>query len=113
MLFSVQIKRHLKKRTLIGVPELAPEARGIPMMVEGVYARHRHPRYLQLILVTGGLALFANYLAAYVAFAMTLAVILIIIPMEERELRQRFGQEYADYCARTPRLIPRLRRRAD
>ncbi len=112
-LYGIQIKRQLKKRTLIGVPELAPGSRGIPIMAEGVYARHRHPRYLQLMLMTGGLALIANYLAAYVAFALTVAVILIIIPLEERELRERFGEEYADYSARTPRLIPRLRRRGE
>ena len=31
----------------------------------------------------------------------------MIIEMEERELRERFGQEYAEYCIRVPRFVPR------
>lgn len=27
--------------------------------------------------------------------------------MEERELRERFGQEYVEYSAEVPRFIPR------
>jgi protein-S-isoprenylcysteine O-methyltransferase Ste14 len=53
-------------------------------------------------------ALFTNYLAAYVLFAVSLVLVRIIIWMEEKELRARFGEEYEDYCARVPRLIPRL-----
>ena len=30
---------------------------------------------------------------------------------EEREVRAQFGTEYEEYAARTPRFIPRLRRR--
>jgi protein-S-isoprenylcysteine O-methyltransferase Ste14 len=30
-----------------------------------------------------------------------------IIHIEERELRDRFGEEYVRYCARVPRFWPR------
>jgi protein-S-isoprenylcysteine O-methyltransferase Ste14 len=30
------------------------------------------------------------------------------LPLEERELRERFGEAYLRYCARVPRLLPRL-----
>lgn len=32
-----------------------------------------------------------------------------VVYVEEPELRRRFGQAYADYCARVPRWLPRLR----
>ena len=35
-------------------------------------------------------------------------VALVIIPMEEKELLQRFGEEYRVYMTQTPRFIPRL-----
>ena len=28
--------------------------------------------------------------------------------LEERELRERFGTEYEDYCRRVPRYLPKL-----
>jgi len=33
----------------------------------------------------------------------------VLVQMEERELRERYGAEYEAYCARVPRFIPRLR----
>ena len=34
----------------------------------------------------------------------------ILILLEERELKQRFGTEYEEYLSAVPRLIPRLGR---
>jgi protein-S-isoprenylcysteine O-methyltransferase Ste14 len=100
-------RRHLPFRTLAGVPELAPEEHGIGLLREGIYARIRHPRYLEFILGLAGWSLFANYAGLYVITAGSIVLLLWIVVLEERELRQRYGSAYDDYCAQVPRFIPR------
>jgi protein-S-isoprenylcysteine O-methyltransferase Ste14 len=33
---------------------------------------------------------------------------LLVVRVEERDLRKRFGQDYDRYCRRVPRWLPRL-----
>ena len=100
------VSSRLTKKILMGLPELAPDSQGVPLLTEGIYARLRHPRYVQVAVAGLGWALLTNYLAAYVAFAAALVALRLIVSLEERELRQRFGKAYDEYCARTPRFIP-------
>ena len=100
------VSARLTERTLMGLPELAPDSHGVPLLTDGVYTHLRHPRYVQIAVALVGGALFANYLAAYVTCAAGLVILRLIVSLEERELRQRFGQAYDHYCARTPRFIP-------
>jgi protein-S-isoprenylcysteine O-methyltransferase Ste14 len=102
-------RRYLPFRTLAGVPELSPERHGIGLLSEGIYGRIRHPRYVEFTLALIGWALFANYLGLYVITALTMAALYLIVLLEERELRERFGPAYADYSARVPRFVPRWR----
>jgi len=101
------LSRHLKMRTLIGMPELAGESSTQRILCEGIYARIRHPRYLEVFLALIFFALFTNYLASYAFLAASVPALLAIIHIEERELRDRFGEEYVRYCARVPRFWPR------
>jgi protein-S-isoprenylcysteine O-methyltransferase Ste14 len=100
------VSSRLTKKTLMGLPELAPGSHGVPLLTGGIYARLRHPRYVQVAVALLGGALLIDYLAAYVECAAGLIALRLIVSLEERELRQRFGQAYDEYCARTPRFIP-------
>jgi len=95
-------------RVLTGLPELAPQTYPSRLATEGLYSRVRHPRYLQLLLALVGYALFANYLATYVVTLLACVWVRLVVPVEERELRERFGEEYARYCERVPRFIPTI-----
>ena len=102
-------KRHLTFKMLAGAPELASESSGAGLLTEGIYSRIRHPRYVEFTLALLGWTFFANYLGLYIMTALLIAALFIIVILEERELRERFGQAYADYSARVPRFIPRLK----
>ena len=102
-----KLSKQLKARILMGVPELEPEKSQSGLLTEGVYARIRHPRYVQLLVTLLAYALFTNYLAVYVIFLVSIPIVGLIIRIEEKELRDRFGQEFEQYRARVPALIPR------
>ncbi len=98
--------KHLTKRILAGIPELSADDPGV-LLQQGIYARIRHPRYIELLFWVLGYSLISNYLGTYVLFAIMLPAIYLIVLMEEKELRDRFGEEYTEYCRRVPRFIPR------
>ena len=52
-------------------------------------------------------ALFTNYLAIYVLALAIIPALYLVVVLEEKELRDRFGLEYAAYSERVPRFIPR------
>jgi protein-S-isoprenylcysteine O-methyltransferase Ste14 len=106
---SKKRKRYLNFKTLAGTPELAPETHGIGLLTEGIYGRIRHPRYVEFTLALAGWTFFANYLGLYVITGLSIAALYLIVLLEERELRERYGQAYFDYSARVPRFVPRLR----
>lgn len=100
-------KKHLKFRTLAGVPEVVPDGEGPGLLREGIYSRIRHPRYVEFTLGGIAWALFINHLGVYLMVAGALVSILVIVEFEERELRQRFGEAYVEYCRQVPRYLPR------
>jgi protein-S-isoprenylcysteine O-methyltransferase Ste14 len=108
---AIWIARERRKlltwRILSGLPELTGRGERGQLLTEGIYAHIRNPRYLEVILGTLGYALIANHLGTYILFALLLPAIYSIVIMEERELRERFGAEYEEYCRRVPRFIPR------
>jgi protein-S-isoprenylcysteine O-methyltransferase Ste14 len=105
------IQKHLTIATLLGLPEIAPDLYPRTLVTEGIYARLRHPRYVQFLLALIGYAVIANYLAAYFVVALWIPAIYIIVLLEERELRDHFGKVYEDYCRRVPRFMPGLGRK--
>ena len=105
----ILIRRQLENRTLQGMPEIDPEHHPVPLLREGIYARLRHPRYVQVLIALWGWAVLANYLAGYLIAAGATILVPFIALLEERELRARFGSAYDDYAARVPRFIPRIR----
>ncbi len=108
MRFAIQ--KHLSIKTLLGFPEISPDRFPRELITDGIYARMRHPRYVQLLIALIGYALIANYLASYLAMALWLFGIYVIVLLEEKELRKHFGSAYEEYCRKVPRFVPKLRR---
>ncbi|HEV2489140.1 MAG TPA: isoprenylcysteine carboxylmethyltransferase family protein [Candidatus Acidoferrales bacterium] len=99
-----KVRRDMGTSRLIGKTELAG---GGEVASAGIYSRIRHPRYAGMLSsVLGACLLVATPLMWGIAAAWFLLV-MIVIGFEERELRARLGEAYAEYCQRVPRFIPR------
>lgn len=97
------VQRDLGAARFVGQTELAG---GGEVARQGIYARVRHPRYVgSLFAICGACCLAGTRLMWTVAAAWTILT-LIAISFEERELRNRFGAAYEDYCRRVPRFVP-------
>jgi len=78
------------------------------LTMTGPYAHVRNPLYLGSILIAGGFAVALMSLSFAIALVVFFLLIYVpVIASEEAFLRDTF-LEFEWYCARVPRLIPRL-----
>jgi len=103
--------KHLTFRIRFGLPQLSGSGEQGRLITEGIYAHVRNPTYLEGGLGLASVAVFSNYLALYVLLAAYVPIIYLITLLEERELRERFGEEFERYRREVPRFVPRLFRR--
>jgi protein-S-isoprenylcysteine O-methyltransferase Ste14 len=106
-----QYWRHLSIATLVGITELSPSGQQKGRLLqEGIYGVVRHPRYLSAGVSAIANSLFINYAGLYILVLLLVPVGYLMIVLEERELIDRFGDDYRKYQRRVPRLIPRWRK---
>jgi len=99
-----RVRRDLGTARLVGKTEL--EGAG-EIERGGIYSRIRHPRYLASFLAIVGACFLAGTRLMYLAVAVWLALMAVVIALEEREMRTRFGATYRDYSRKVPRFFPR------
>ena len=106
-----EYKKHLSFAILSGYQELSPQ-RTQPgrMLDQGIYRVVRHPRYLSAGIGVIAGALIANYLGVYILLSLLLPMGYALVRLEERELIDRFGDQYRQYRHKVPAIIPRWRR---
>ena len=104
------VHRRLGLHRLAGLPEVNPGRYPGGVVRAGIYARVRHPRYLEYMLTFVGLALLTGAVGIFLLAIVTILLYLIVAPLEERELREHYGPEYEAYARDVPRFLPRLRR---
>ncbi len=98
---------------LIGLPEISSKVRG-RMTTEGPFSVVRHPTYLAHTVMFAGVFLITGVISVGIITVVDLVVInSAVIPLEERELESRFGDEYKRYKKMVPRFFPRLHRRKE
>jgi protein-S-isoprenylcysteine O-methyltransferase Ste14 len=77
------------------------------IVTTGLYRWARHPSYSGLLLAFLGIAFsYGNWLSLASLLLPVTAAVLYRIRVEEAAMKEKFGQEYDDYCRRTRRLIP-------
>lgn len=80
------------------------------LVVRGLYRFVRNPMFVSVCsVILGQAVLFASRNALLYALAVIAAFHLAVVLYEEPALRARFGNDYAAYCRRVPRWLPRLR----
>jgi protein-S-isoprenylcysteine O-methyltransferase Ste14 len=92
-------------------PGAGAEENNVPqrLVVEGPYRYVRNPLYVTDFCLILGAALLTRSWALVLLAALYLTQLALQIPLEERELRERFGRPYRRYCELVPRFMPRLR----
>jgi len=92
-------------------PGVGAERNGVPqrLVVEGPYRYVRNPLYDGDLCLIIGAALLSRSWALVLVAALYLAQFALQLPLEERELGERFGVPYHRYCELVPRFFPRRR----
>ena len=81
------------------------------LVTTGLFGHLRNPIMAGELAVIWAEALYLASLGVTLyAIAMSVGAHVMIVQIEEPELRKRFGQIYADYCRDVPRWLPRLGR---
>ena len=105
---EAQYWRQLSLSTLVGIPELSQRRKGT-LLRSGIYGVVRHPRYLSAGIGLAASVLIVNYRGLYILAVSLAPPGYLALILEERELRDRFGDAYRQYQREVPQLIPRLR----
>lgn len=79
---------------------------GHTLVTSGAYGVIRHPSYLGLLVNALGWGLAFRSVVGVLLAALLVPPLIARIRAEEALLREQFGTEYDDYCARTWRLLP-------
>jgi protein-S-isoprenylcysteine O-methyltransferase Ste14 len=75
------------------------------LQTAGPYEISRNPVYAGLLAAAAAAAVLRRRPEPLVAFAALTVVLHVKAGVEERRLQERFGVEYEEYAARTPRLV--------
>ena len=77
------------------------------LIKHGVYKLLRNPSYTGILLFVTGAALSLRSVAAAILAVIFFTIFFSVrIKVEEKALRERFGQEFDEYCTKTWKLIP-------
>jgi len=91
---------------LIGLPEISSKAKG-RLVTDGAFFIVRHPTYLAHTVMFSGVFLITGAMAVGIITLLDFILInAVIIPLEEKELSARFGEEYKEYKKKVPRYFP-------
>lgn len=94
---------------LIGLPEISTRIKG-KLVTKGPFSIVRHPTYFAHTLMFSGVFLITEVVAVGIITILDFFFIhILIIPLEEKELLNRFGEEYRLYRERVPRFFPRVK----
>ena len=91
---------------ILGVPEVDKKIKS-NLVTHGPYSLSRHPVYFAHSLIFTGIFFCTGIIPTLaIVFLDFFVTYFIIIPLEERELKERFGKEFTAYKGRVPCFCP-------
>jgi len=102
LLFSAWARRHLG-RNWSGTVTIKEDHE---LITTGPYGIVRHPIYTGLLLAFIGSAIAIGEWRGLVGVVLAFLSFLLKLRIEERWMRERFGDAYRAYCRRVPALVP-------
>lgn len=93
---------------LSGAAELLPSHLEQRLVISGIRNRIRHPVYLGHLCEMLAWSIGTGLVVAYGLTAFAAITGVIMIRLEDKELEQRFGEEYRRYRSHVPALFPTL-----
>ena len=93
---------------VLGRSEIEPGKHEQRLNTSGIRARVRHPYYLGHLCELVGWSIGTGLAVLWALFGFAIVTGALMIRAEERELVERFGDEYREYQRRVPAIFPRL-----
>jgi protein-S-isoprenylcysteine O-methyltransferase Ste14 len=79
------------------------------LVTTGIYARIRHPQYLGFLLLTLGMNLEWTTIFTLLLWPVLVIVYYRLAKTEDKEVEEKFGEEFRKYKRAVPAFLPRLR----
>ena len=105
-----QSGKNFSARQLGGMPEVVAGRHEQRLVTTGIRAHVRHPVYLAHLCEMLAWSIGTGVVVCYGLTAFAVVTGAVMIRMEDAELAQRFEEEYQQYKARVPALLPKLGR---
>ena len=87
-------------------PELSPEKVTADLIISGPYCYLRHPFYFTEWILLFGFSLVTGSTVMLGLLAAAILIDPIVTFLEEKDLKERFGENFSVYQKKVPRLIP-------
>jgi protein-S-isoprenylcysteine O-methyltransferase Ste14 len=92
---------------LAGLPEILPNHQQQYLVTTGIRARVRHPVYLAHLCEMLAWSIGTGLAVCWVLTAFAIVTGTAMIKMEDKELENRFGEDYRQYRMRVAAVLPR------
>jgi protein-S-isoprenylcysteine O-methyltransferase Ste14 len=79
------------------------------LMVEGIYKYIRHPQYVGFLMITLGLNVMWLTIITLIMWPILAVLYWRLAKREDKDMEEKFGEEFLEYKRRVPGFIPRLR----